>query len=124
IDAPARAARAARFASRPLGRRACAVCVFVSSIGALPDSDRSVWSLTPQAADQFASWTCHEAPFSPRPAHRWAALSALTAESIVEVLQGRGRPRRLEPSRPARCEALRARGPAACLEYCAAAAGR
>jgi hypothetical protein len=31
----------------------------------------------------------------------------------IEVLQGRGRPRRLAP--------LRARRPAACLEYCAAA---
>jgi hypothetical protein len=39
----------------------------------------------------------------------------------IEVLQGRGRPRRLEPLRAARCEALRAGRPAACREYRAAA---
>src|ERR1700720_918620 len=38
----------------------------------------------------------------------------------IEVLQGRGRPRRPEPLRAARCQALPLRRPAACQEYCTA----
>jgi hypothetical protein len=44
-----------------------------------PSTDSQVWSLGMPAADQFASWTCHDAPFSTLRMRRVEPALALTA---------------------------------------------